>query len=298
MNSLFKYFLLATAIFLFGCGASKRVEELNREGKLAFVNSDYQNALIAYEELINLQKSTGKEVDGSYYNFAGLAAWEVKDYRKTIDYLEIAKQKPAKNSKTLFTLAKTYHEIDNLSKEINNLEEYLAEYSAGEEVNQVKSQLFTAYVLSQNWELASKIWPELDSEVQNDKLFLTNYLIVNRKLGNEDQSEKIAAQLLKMDKNSVDALEVLAEKYFWLAEKNYQKEMEAYEKNKTNKQYSHLLKALEIINSNFKTSRDYFERLYKIDPKPRYATFLGNIYTRFDNKEKADFYYRKAKENK
>jgi hypothetical protein len=81
-----------------------------------------------------------------------------------------------------------------------------------------------------------------------------------------------------------------------MAEDSYQKEMRAYEKNKTTRQYRQLLKALEVINANFKTSRDYFERLYKLNPDPRYATFLGNIYTRFDNKKQANYYYRKAKE--
>jgi tetratricopeptide (TPR) repeat protein len=273
------------------------MEQLNREAKLAYVNSDYQNALTAYEKIIDIQKAKN-HVDGAICLNAGICAWEVKEYRKCIDYLELAKQTSSSNSKSLSTLAKAYKEIDNLSREINYLEEYLSAYPDGDEVNQVRIQLFEAYVDSQNWDLAHKLWSNLPSEGQKDKKLLVGYLLVNNKLGFDDQRDKIAAQLLKMDKNSIDALEVLAEKYFWLAENSYQKEMEAYSKNKTNKQYSQLLKALETINENLKTSRDYFERLYKLDPKPKYATFLGNIYTRFENTEKADFYYRKAKEGR
>jgi hypothetical protein len=71
--------------------------------------------------------------------------------------------------------------------------------------------------------------------------------------------------------------------------------MKAYQKNRTNKQYRQLLNALETINADLQRSRDYFERLYKSNPDPRYAQYLGNIYTRFDNKKRADYYYRRAK---
>jgi tetratricopeptide (TPR) repeat protein len=84
------------------------------------------------------------------------------------------------------------------------------------------------------------------------------------------------------------------EKYFWLAENRYQAEMEAYEKKRTNSQYAKLLEAFKIVTRDFKTSLGYFTRLYKLYPKPEYARYLGNIYTRLDDKEKAKYYYNKA----
>lgn len=292
----YKFFVFL-AFIVTSCGTSKHIEQLNREAKLAYVNSDYKKALEKYEEIINYNVSKGKQVDGSLYNFAGIAAWELKDVNKSIEYLEKAKQTPGKTSQTYYILSLAYLEIDNLSKEINNLEEYLVLFPEGGEIIEVHRYLFNAYVRSQNWDLAYKQWERLNAETKNEKQYLISYMLVNKKLEKEDQRDRIAAELLKMDRNCIEALEVLAEKYFWLAENRYKNEMDAYEKNRTNKQYAILLKALEVINENFRTSRDYFERLYKIDPKPGYATYLGNIYTRFDNKEKADFYYRKAKQN-
>jgi len=87
-------------------------------------------------------------------------------------------------------------------------------------------------------------------------------------------------------------LDWTAKKYFWKAENRYQDELKAYEKNKTNKQYNKLLKALDIVSADFKTSLDYFKKFYTIDPNPGTAKYLGNIYNRLDDKKKADYYYR------
>ena len=71
--------------------------------------------------------------------------------------------------------------------------------------------------------------------------------------------------------------------------------MKAYKAKRTNSQYSRLLKALEQVYPDFRKSRDYYLKLYKIDPKKEYANYLGNIFTRLDDKEKAEYYYKKAK---
>ena len=123
---------------------------------------------------------------------------------------------------------------------------------------------------------------------------LAGYLTVNKNLENEAIADQLANQILKMDKNNTIALEYYAEKYFWKAENLYTTEMNAYKKNRTTKQYNKLLKALDEVWPNFQKSRDYFLRLYKIDPKPEYAKYLGNIYTRYDDKEKAAYYYKRA----
>ena len=124
---------------------------------------------------------------------------------------------------------------------------------------------------------------------------LTGYLKTLRALERPENIINLAKKINKIEPNNIDALEVLATEYYRIAEDSYQTEMKAYEQNRTNRQYRQLLAALEVINANFRTSRDYFEKLYKLDPNPRYATFLGNIYTRFDNKKQADYYYKKAK---
>lgn len=201
------------------------------------------------------------------------------------------------NDKTLYTLALAYLEVDNLSKEINHLEEYVERYPNGEDTDEVNGQLFLAYVRSLNWDKASALWPQIDGKYQSQAKYIEGHMKVCESLKHFDQMSRAALQLLKMDRNNCSALETLAIHYYHMAEDRYQTEMKAYEKNRTNRQYKQLLNALEEINANFRTSRDYFERLYKLNPDPRFANYLGNIYTRFENKKQADYYYRKAKGN-
>jgi len=125
--------------------------------------------------------------------------------------------------------------------------------------------------------------------------FKTGYLKVNRKLGNNPKAEAIAKELLKADRSNIEALEFLGEYHFNRADELYVSEMNAYENNKTMQQYKKLTDALKRVNANYKTSRDYFEELYKLKPDKKYARYLGNIYTRFENKQKAAYWYKLAK---
>jgi hypothetical protein len=300
-NTLLAIILIA-AVLIAGCTATKKTTQVKtdesiqkyQDANTALSNGEYQKALTLYEEIIELKKTQNQKVDSTIYPNAGVAAWLQKQTDKTIQYLELAKRFLVANDKTYSILAKAFLEQDNLSKEITNLDAYVTKYPQGVEIIAVKKQLFFAYVKSENWELAYKIWPNLDNP-QNDIQLLNGYYKVNEKLEYKNQLEKIAQQLLKLDANNIEALEFFAEKYYYLAENSYVKEMKAYQANKTDKQYQQLLAAYKVYFENYKIAKDYFLKLYQINPKPRYATFLGNIFTRYENKEKADYYYNLAK---
>jgi hypothetical protein len=291
------------ALFLTSCTATKQTSQGKvdqstqkyQDANSAYSSGDYLKALTTYEEVIEIKKSQNKRVDSTIYQNAGIAAWELKQTDKSIQYLELAKRYSVSNERTYSILAKAFLEMDNLSKEITNLDGYVTKYPLGEEIQSVRKQLFMAYVRSENWEPAYKLWPTLDGNAQNDVTLLAGYFKVNEKLNYKNQLEKIAQQLLKLNSNNVDALEFFAEKYYWLAENSYVKEMKAYQANKTDKQYQQLLAAYKVYFENYRIAKDYFLRLYQIEPKARYATFLGNIFTRYENKEKADYYYNLAK---
>lgn len=290
--------ILLAVLILTSCAVSKQNKQINSDASIAMATGDYEKALISYETIIALQKSSGKEVDGAIYNNAGLAAYELQQTDKSIDYLETAKKRSASTDETYSTLAKAYQKKDNLSKEITNLEEYVQRYPQGNRIIPVRAQLFGTYVRSENWELGEQLWPLLDSTSHNNIQYLTGYLRIKRKLERVDERDMLAKQLLKLDKNNVEALETLAEKYYYMADDRYVKEMKAYEKNHTMKQYNQLTAAFKKINQDYRTARDYFEKLYTISPDPRYAKFLGNIYTRFENKGKANYYYKQAEKEK
>ena len=293
MKSNIRFLILL--VILSGCAASNQNKQLSNDAKSAMASGDYQKALANYENIIALNKANNKETDGSVYNNAGIAAWGLQQTEKSIDYLETAKRLSSTSEETFSTIAKAYRKIDNLSKEISNLEEYVQRYPQGREILPVRTQLFDAYDRSENWEQGEQLWPTLDSAAHNNTVYLTGYLRIKRKLEKVDERDNLAKQILKKDKNNIEALETLAEKHYYIADETYVREMKAYEKNKTMKQYNQVTEAIKRVNQDYKTARDYFERLYKLNPNPRYANFLGNIYTRFENKEKANYYYRLAK---
>ncbi len=284
-------------IILVSCTGAKNISKTIDEVTYAYQSGNYEKSLQLSHEAIEIQEAKGKNSDGRLHLYAGLSAWELKQTNQAIMYLEKAKQTPNMSSKGYFVLAQAYLQIDNLSREISNLEEFLEKFPNGAEIENVHLQLFTAYVKSANWEQANSLWIKLTEAEKKQMTFQIQYLKVCKNLNLSDEQERVAASILQSDKKNVDALEVLANKYFWLAENRYQTEMKAYEKNRTNKQYSQLLKALESINENFKISRDYYLRLWEIEKNPKYATYLGNIYSRFDNKERAEYFYRQAKRN-
>lgn len=301
INKFIVISVLAIAVFS-SCTSSKKTIQIAdpsiqkyQEANTAYSSGDFQKALATYEEIIDIKKSQNKRVDSTIYQSAGIAAWELKQADKSIQYLELAKRYNVATSKTYATLAKAFLEKDNLSKEITNLDAYIAKFPQGEEIKSVQKQLFFAYVKSENWDSAYKLWPSIDISTQGELAMLSGYFKVNDKLNNKNQLEKIAQQILKLDSNNIDALEYFAEKYYWLAENSYVKEMKAYQANKTDKQYQQLLAAYKVYFENYRISKDYFLKLYQLLPKPRYATFLGNIFTRYENKEKADYYYNLAK---
>lgn len=293
MKSNIRFLILL--VILSGCAATNQNKQLNNDAKSAMASGDYQKALANYENIIALNKANNKETEGSVYNNAGIAAWGLQQTEKSIDYLETAKRLSSTSEETFSTIAKAYRKIDNLSKEISNLEEYVQRHPQGREISSVRAQLFDAYVRSENWEQGEQLWSLLDSASHNNIQNLTGYLRIKRKLEKVDEGDNLAKQILKKDKNNVEALETLAEKHYYIADETYVREMKAYEKNKTMKQYNQVTEAIKRVNQDYKTARDYFERLYKLNPNPRYANFLGNIYTRFENKEKANYYYRLAK---
>jgi tetratricopeptide (TPR) repeat protein len=297
MMNFKKLFLFCLVVFIASsCSVSKKVNTLTADAQSLFVANEYEKAFIGYNEIIDFLSVKNKKIDGAIYRNAGICAYEIQQNQKAIDYIEKAKSENSANGYAYLILAKAYLKVDNLSREIVNLEAYLECCSAEQYTSDVRKQLFLAYVKSENWDLANKIWPILESRFKEDIDVMLGYLVVCTKLALNDEIVPWAKKIVKVDAYNTEALKALGIFYYNIAEDSYQVEMKAYEKNRTNAQYKKLLSALEVINENFKVSRDYFERLFKLDPNPKYANYLGNIYTRFDNKQKADFYYKKAKQ--
>ncbi len=266
--------------------------KIGQEGEAAYQAGNYKLALATWEKIINTK---GNNTKAPVYVGAGKSALALEDYDNARYYLEKANQSGYSSPEMYVSLAKVYKKVDNLSKEITALETYREKYPQGEDIYVISARLLETYVESENWELGKNLWTDLDMQAQGDVNNLKNYLNINKNLGKTEECNKIAKQINKIEPNSIFVLEYYADKYFWLAENMYVKEMNAYKKKRTTSQYNKLLKALEKVWPNFKKSRDLYLKLYKKDPKPEYAGYLSKIYTRYDNKEKAAYYKKRAK---
>ncbi len=282
---------LIIVFLLQSCAATK----LSEDGESAFKEGNYEAALIAWEQIIENREGKGKKAKFTVYVSAGKSALELGQNDKARKYLETAREIGFSSPEMYVSLAKVYKNIDNLSKEITALETYHEKYPQGEKINAINTRLFETYVESENWDLAIDLWPEIETQAQSNTDLLAGYLTVNKNMENTTACDKLARQILKLEASNVTALEWYAEKYFWKAENLYVSEMKAYKNKRTSSQYKKLLKALDEVWPNFRKSRDYFLKLYKIEPKKEYAKYLGKIYTRFDDKQKANYYNKKAK---
>jgi tetratricopeptide (TPR) repeat protein len=274
---------------LAGCGGTKYIEQTNT-AQTAFEAEDYKTSLITSEQIITGLEQKNKPVDGQVYAMAGNSAYALEQYDKSLGYLVKAQQQDYAGELMYFNLASLYRRIDNLSKEIAVLETYNKLYPEGKEINRVRSRLFQTCLESTNFDLADLLWSQLDETSKQDLANLDVYLAINTEQENDKNCDWAAAQILEQDENHEQALKWLAEKYFWKAENRYQAEMEAYNNNKTHKQYNILVKAFKTVTADFKTSLKYYTKLYKLYPEPEYAMFLGNIYARLDDEKMAEYY--------
>ncbi|MCK5633177.1 tetratricopeptide repeat protein, partial [bacterium] len=256
------------------CTGGLSTTKLSQDGEAAYKAGNYELALSLWEQII---ESKGKKTKAPVYVGAGKSALALDDVDNARYYLEKAKASGYSSPEMYDALAKVYRIVDNLSKEITALEMYSEKIPQGENISSIRARLLKTYVESENWDLGKDLWPELEDQAQSNADLLAGYLIINKNLENNTVCDKLAKQILKLEANNIAVLEYYAEKYFWKAENLYVTEMNAYKKKKTSSQYKKLLKALDVIWPNFKKSRTYFLRLYKIDPKKEYAKYLGKI---------------------
>lgn len=285
---------LVIILLIQSCASSLSTTKFSESGEADYKAGNYEAVLKSLEPVIEEAESNGKKAKAPEYVVAGKAALELKQDDKARKYLESAKGLGYSSPDMYESLAKVYKSIDNLSKEITALEMYCEKYPQGENIKINCTRLLETYVESENWDLGIKLWNNIDSIVQPDANMLGSYLLINKGIGNNQKCDELAKQISKLDPKNITVTEYYAEKYFWLAENMYVKEMNAYKKKRTNSQYKKLLKALDQVWPNFKKSRDLYLKLYKIDPKPEYADYLSKIYTRYDDKKKAAYYKKRA----
>ncbi len=293
MRLVFVHIFFLGLLFFGSCSVIRPVavevdeEEAARE---AYVAADFEQALTEYEALIAAQRDRQEEVSGQYFKCAGLAAFELGETTRALDHLERARHTDAVDESTYAALAITYRNIDNLSREITHLENYLNHYPEGMEAPAFRLRYFETLVESRNWDKAYALWPQLDESSRESESMIHQFYQINVALGHDEAADALAEKLIALNPDNYDALDRLARRYYDRADARYQKEMAAYDRNRTQRQYAQLLEAFEVLNQDFRKSLAYFLKLYDMDPTREYASYLRNIYARFQDEERERYY--------
>ena len=290
---LILFIAVVTFLIFSSCSSTRQWTELSQQAGQAFEQNEYENALDLYEQYIMHFGHDATVIPDSIYRGAGLAAFELGMTAKALDYLNIIRHSDLADAPVQYALALSNREIDNLSREITALEIYVEKYPEAKKIEPMRQRYFETLVESRNYEQALELWPAIKSHAQKEEWLLERYFEANKGLENDDKLYDIASSLYSLNPQNTKALSHLAIHYFWKAENRYQDEVEAYENNRTHKQYAQLLRAFKILNADFRKSLDYFLTLYQLEPKPEYATYIGNIYLRFNDKGKAGYYHGK-----
>ena len=284
------FFSLIISLFLASCGTPKLMVHHDQLAMQSADSGNYKQAIAEWETYINTQKTNGDTILPKAYAEMGKAYFHLKNYPKAEASFDMARDNSYADPEMYAMMQQRYQSINNLSKEITVLEYYREHFSQEKDSSMMRNRLFETSLESENWTQAEEIWAQMDEDSKNSEKYLEIYFVMNKDLENKDKCDEIAQQLLKVNSNNIMGLNWLAKKYYYLGENRYQSAIKAYNKKKTSKNYKILLKELDKSTADYKKSLTYLNVLWKIDSKEKYAIYLANIYARFDDKKKSQYY--------
>lgn len=281
-------YILLAVLFLAACGGTKNLTMYKENAKSANAEGNYAAAVESWKTYFNQQAETEEGISGDEYAQAAKTAYKAGMNKQATDWFDQARYKNYAGEKMYLTLAEIFREQENLSKELSALEYFRENF--GKENPEVNSRLFTLYDEIDMTKKALNVWEALPESEKSAEENLEKYFEINKELDNGAIVDSVSRALLKVNPDHTEALEWNAMKYYWEAENLYKREMQKYETNKTRSQYRKLLDQLDVVTANFKKSLTYFEKLWEQNPGEKYAPYMANIYARFNDDKKAEYY--------
>ena len=274
------------AVLLVACGAPKVLTTAKNEAITFEAAGNYSQALSAWEIYFNTTKI--EDVAGADFAQAAKTAFKADKTTQALSWFDQARYKNYSDAEMYQILAAIYKQQDNLSKELSALEYTFEKYGTG--IHKVNSRLLAIYTEIKANDKAVEIWQAMDSSSRKNETNIENFFEVNKQLERNELCDSLAGVLLEKNAENLAALEWKAKKYYWAGQNRYKREMAKYDNNKTRKNYNVLLKELDLVTADFKKALPYLNKLWKLNPGKEYAAYLANIYARFGNEEKTDYY--------
>lgn len=280
--------LIASVLFVVGCGSPKVLVNYKTNAEEAVLVGDYEKAVTAWKSYFNQKIESPEEVEGVEYAQAAKAAYNAEMYSQALDWFDQARYKDYADAEMYSMMAEIYDALDNISKELETLEFYVENFN-GEQV-EANKRLFEIYYEIDMNEKALAAWKRIPNDSIQSEGLVEKFFLINKEQENDEVTDSVSQVLLEMNPDHVQALEWNALKFYWQAENHYRREMKKYEQNKTGLQYVLLRKELKQVTANFKKALNYFEELWDINPGKKYAPYMANIHTRFDEPDKSAYY--------
>lgn len=279
------------SVLVMSCGGPK-VLTYKTNAEQAEASGNFEAATESWEQYFKYQQSKNAEITPQVFAQAAKTAYKAGKNDLALSWFEKAENGNYSDPEMYLDLAAIYKQKDNLSKELDALEFYRDKYPDPVDSTGINTRLFDIYAQINNKDKAVEVWPLMNPDNRKKEKYLNEYFTIQSQLDHSEEAEAAAKELLTLDPKNVKALEYLGAEYYHKAEDRYQREMKKYEQNKTHMQHFRLTQQLELVTADFKTSLSYFKKLWEMDKNSRYATYMVNIYTRFNDPEKAN-YYRK-----
>ena len=292
MHSRKGLLFIVTIIFLASCGTQKVMTTYQDNAKKAEALGDFGTATDNWKLYLDKELAKGNPISAEDFAHAAKTAYKASKTDLALNWFGQAQHANYSDPEMYRDIAAIYKKEDNLSKELEALEFLHEKFPDTTDSTGVNSRLFEIYSSISSDEKADAMWPTVAPGNRKQMQFLNDYFAVEKHLDHDSTCDSVAGAILDIDANNVDVLEWLAVGYYHKAEDRYQREMKKYEKNRTHMQHFRLVQQLNIVTDDFKKSLSYFKTLWKIKQDARYATYMTNIYTRFEDPEKAN-YYRK-----
>ncbi len=273
-------------IILASCGGPKVFVSDKQSAEAAVSQGNYAAAVQAWEQYF--QKTPVENVTGSDFASAAKAAYKNGNSDQAVSWFDQARYKNYSDFEMYQILAEIAKKQSNISKELTALE-YIKDHFP-EQTDKIETRLFEIYNEIKEPDKALQVWKNMDQTAKGEENNLLLFFDLEKSQNDTLVCDSVSKVLLKLNPTQVNALEWNAFRYYWLGENRYEREMEKYNKNKTNKQYRILLKELDLSTADFKKALTYFEKLWKMEPGKKYASYLANIYARFGDKDKAKSY--------
>ena len=277
------------AAILVGCGGPK-VLTYRTNAEQAALAGNYEAATESWRHFIEHEEGSNEEIAPQIYAQAAKTAYKAGKNELASVWFDKAQNGKYADPEMYLDLVAIYKQKDNLSKELEALEYYYSNYPDETDSTGVNTRLFDIYAQINSKEKAVAIWPSMSLENREKEKYMDEYFTIQSQLDHSAEADSLAKELLKINPQNVKALKYLGVEYYHKAEDRYQREMKKYEQNRTHMQHYRLTQQLELVTADFKKSLSYFKKLWEMDKDPRYATYMVNIYTRFNEPDKADYY--------